>query len=105
MIVSTVSGAVRSTRMRSPSRFQARGPRKAETTSLAESFGFSFKSNGAAPQTATVQLMMTDGTKYNSYCSGALISKQWIITAGHCFHDVNRNRVSGTPARFRSTRL
>jgi secreted trypsin-like serine protease len=36
-----------------------------------------------------------DGTFYDSACSGALISSTWIITAGHCFHDVNRNRVSG----------
>ncbi|MEC3974531.1 S1 family peptidase [Amycolatopsis sp. H20-H5] len=36
-----------------------------------------------------------DGSKYNSACSGALIAPQWIITAGHCFHDVNRVRVSG----------
>jgi secreted trypsin-like serine protease len=36
-----------------------------------------------------------DGTTYNSACSGALIARQWIITAGHCFHDVNGNRVSG----------
>jgi secreted trypsin-like serine protease len=47
-----------------------------------------------------VRLVMTnipraDGTSYNSACSGALISPTWIITAGHCFHDVNRNPVSG----------
>lgn len=36
-----------------------------------------------------------DGTRYNSACSGALIAAKWIITAGHCFHDVARNRVSG----------
>jgi len=47
-----------------------------------------------------VKLRMTDiprpdGTHYNSGCSGALIAPQWIITAGHCFHDVNRNPVSG----------
>jgi secreted trypsin-like serine protease len=36
-----------------------------------------------------------DGTHYNSGCSAALIAPQWIITAGHCFHDVNRNPVSG----------
>jgi hypothetical protein len=37
----------------------------------------------------------TDGTTYASACSAALISPTWIITAGHCFHDVYRNRVSG----------
>jgi secreted trypsin-like serine protease len=47
-----------------------------------------------------VKLTMThiprpDGTFYDSACSGALISQNWIITAGHCFHDVNRNPVSG----------
>ena len=47
-----------------------------------------------------VKLTMThiprpDGTFYNSGCSGALIAPQWIITAGHCFHDVNRHPVSG----------
>jgi secreted trypsin-like serine protease len=36
-----------------------------------------------------------DGSVYNSGCSGALIAPQWVITAGHCFHDVNRNPVSG----------
>jgi secreted trypsin-like serine protease len=37
----------------------------------------------------------SDGTTYNSACSAALIAPQWIITAGHCFHDVKGNRVSG----------
>jgi secreted trypsin-like serine protease len=36
-----------------------------------------------------------DGTRYNSACSGALVAPQWIITAGHCFHDINGQRVSG----------
>ncbi|MEO6089375.1 MAG: trypsin-like serine protease [Umezawaea sp.] len=30
-------------------------------------------------------------------CSGSLIAPQWIVTAGHCFHDVNDVRVSGVP--------
>jgi secreted trypsin-like serine protease len=30
-------------------------------------------------------------------CSGALIAPQWIVSAGHCFHDVNDVRVGGAP--------
>ena len=47
-----------------------------------------------------VKLTMThiprpDGTFYDSACSAGLISPTWIITAGHCFHDVNHVPVSG----------
>ncbi len=38
-----------------------------------------------------------DGTTYHSACSAGLISSEWIVTAGHCFHDVNHNPVSGPP--------
>jgi secreted trypsin-like serine protease len=60
---------------------------------------------GQAP--FAVRLVMThiprsDGTFYDSACSGALISPTWIITAGHCFHDVNRNPVSG-PVPYSTT--
>lgn len=47
-----------------------------------------------------VKLTMTDiprpdGTTYNSGCTASLIAPRWIVTAGHCFHDVNRVPVSG----------
>jgi secreted trypsin-like serine protease len=46
----------------------------------------------------SVKLVMTGiptatGGKRNSGCSGALIARQWIITAGHCFRDANGVRV------------
>ncbi|WP_442934749.1 S1 family peptidase [Micromonospora sp. CPCC 205714] len=43
-----------------------------------------------------------DGSTYNSACTGALIAPQWIATAGHCFHDVAGNRVSG-PVPYATT--
>ncbi|GAA3535433.1 trypsin-like serine protease [Amycolatopsis ultiminotia] len=48
----------------------------------------------AAKLTST-DIPKPDGSKYDSGCSGALIAPQWIITAGHCFHDVDRNPISG----------
>lgn len=54
-----------------------------------------------------VKLTMTsvprpNGTTYDSACSASLVSSEWIVTAGHCFHDVNRNPVSGPP-QYRTT--
>jgi secreted trypsin-like serine protease len=44
-----------------------------------------------------------DGTRYDSACSGGLISAQWVISAGHCFHDKNRVRINGRPPYTSST--
>jgi secreted trypsin-like serine protease len=57
-----------------------------------------------------VQLRFTgitraDGTQYDSACSGGLISADWIITAGHCFHDGNHVRVDGAPRYTSVARL
>ena len=46
----------------------------------------------------SVKLTMTGiptagGGRRDSACSGALVAPQWIITAGHCFRDVNGVRV------------
>ncbi len=30
-------------------------------------------------------------------CSGALVAPQWVVTAGHCFHDLKDARIGGRP--------
>lgn len=46
----------------------------------------------------SVKLTMTgiptaDGGRRDSACSGALVARDWVITAGHCFRDEQGNRV------------
>ncbi|HEY6798280.1 MAG TPA: trypsin-like serine protease [Kineosporiaceae bacterium] len=41
-----------------------------------------------------------DGSHYSSACSASLVAPQWIMSAGHCFHDGARHRISG-PVRYR----
>ena len=33
----------------------------------------------------------------NGACSGSLVAPAWVVTAGHCFHDINDARIGGPP--------
>lgn len=46
---------------------------------------------------STVDVPVAGGGVRRGGCSGSLIAPQWIVTAGHCFHDLDDVRVSGPP--------
>jgi secreted trypsin-like serine protease len=50
---------------------------------------------GFVTKLAMTKIPRPDGSTYSSYCTGTLIAPDWVLTTGHCFHDANRNRVSG----------
>lgn len=52
-------------------------------------------SYGFAARLTFTGIPRTDGSTYDSACSGALIGQRWVISAGHCFHDAARVPISG----------
>ncbi|MGW7532616.1 S1 family peptidase [Amycolatopsis sp. NPDC054798] len=50
---------------------------------------------GFAAKLSMTGIPLPNGSTYSSFCSAALVAPQWIVTTGHCFHDANKNRVSG----------
>lgn len=50
---------------------------------------------GFAAKLTMTDIPRPDGSHYTSACSAALVAPRFLLTAGHCFHDVNGERVSG----------
>ncbi|ADJ41882.1 esterase [Amycolatopsis mediterranei S699] len=50
---------------------------------------------GFVAKLAMTKIPRPDGSTYSSFCTGALVAPDWVLTTGHCFHDAHRDRVSG----------
>jgi secreted trypsin-like serine protease len=50
---------------------------------------------GFVAKLAMTKIPRPDGSTYSSYCTGALVAPDWVLTTGHCFHDAHRDRVAG----------